>query len=71
MILRSKTLYVLVQPGTTASGRPRYFRAMTSMGPACTLQLRDAAKFPTEQAARQSPACGHKDIALVPLEVKR
>jgi hypothetical protein len=68
-MIHAKPKFVLVQPSTVATGKPRYFRAMTSMGPACTLQLRDAAKFPTEAAAKLSPAYGRTDVTLEPKAV--
>lgn len=34
----------------------QYFRILTPLGPACTTKLREAAKFPSKEAAMASPA---------------
>lgn len=40
-------------------GKPIYFRFMTDIGPCCTDDVREASRFRTAAAARQSPAWLH------------
>lgn len=40
-------------------GQPQYFRCWTAIGPMATPNLEEAERFPTAQAAMESPAFVH------------
>jgi hypothetical protein len=66
--MKTKAVYVLC-PLPAPSGPTRFFRAMTSMGPACTESIYQAAKFGSSAEAEASPACQWPGVEFVPGEV--
>jgi len=48
--------WVLVMPQRDAPAGRNWFKSMTAIGPAGTWDEAEAARFPSEQAAMQSPA---------------
>lgn len=50
-------------------GPTRFFRAMTSMGPACTENIYQAAKFGSSVEAGASPACKWPGVEFMPCTV--
>ncbi len=60
--------YVLIET-TKTRGNPLYFDRMTGIGPMTTPNLEEAMRFPTEQEARQHPACRFVFTFFQPREV--
>lgn len=50
-------------------GRPQYFQCWTQVGPCATPDLAEAERFPTAQAAMQSPGYSHWSSFYTPRTV--
>lgn len=61
--------FVLVDRIAKRDGRTTYFRFLSRIGPCGTSDLSEAARYPTAEAARQSPAAHHMLCAYEPEEV--
>lgn len=55
--------------GKYDDGRPKYFRFWTAIGPCATPDIDEAERFPSAQAAMQSPGYSHWSSFYEPSEI--